>query len=1303
MELSPLPLLLLLISNIFSQHTEENPKATVSIKPAQHVFRGETVTLRCDVYSEGVTSWQYVWYKEGSGRVFSDLQQHTFSPVTESDAGKYFCIGAETGGSRTSLLSDEVTLTVSVPRAVLSVSPQKWLTEGDSVTLICQVNGSSTGWTFSWFTLTLSSDYRYHYDLLSDSSRGAGGNYTVSSADLKHTGVYVCSAERGKPAYNSTISNTQLLWVTENPKARVSIKPAQHVFRGETVTLRCDVYSEGVSSWQYVWYKEGSGRVFSDLQQHTFSPVTESDAGKYFCIGAETGGSRTSRLSDEVTLTVSVPRAVLSVSPQKWLTEGDSVTLICQVNGSSTGWTFSWFTLTLSSDYRYHYDLLSDSSRGAGGNYTVSSADLKHTGVYACSAERGKPAYNSDISNTQLLWVTENPKARVSIKPAQHVFRGETVTLRCDVYSEGVTSWQYVWYKEGSGRVFSDLQQHTFSPVTESDAGKYFCIGAETGGSRTSRLSDEVTLTVSVPRAVLSVSPQKWLTEGDSVTLICQVNGSSTGWTFSWFTLTLSSDNSNHYDLLSDSSRGAGGNYTVSSADLKHTGVYACSAERGKPAFNSTISNTQLLWVTENPKATVSIKPAQHVFRGETVTLRCDVYSEGVTSWQYVWYKEGSGRVFSDLQQHTFSPVTESDAGKYFCYGAERGGSRTSHRSDKVTLTVSVPRAVLSVSPQKWLTEGDSVTLICQVNGSSTGWTFSWFTLTLSSDNSSLYKRLSDSSRGAGGNYTVSSADLKHTGVYACSAERGKPAYNSTISNTQLLWVTENPKARVSIKPAQHVFRGETVTLRCDVYSEGVNSWQYTWYKHTSISVVSELQEHTFSSVTESDAGKYFCIGAESKGSRISHSSDDVTLTVSASVPRAVLSVSPQKWLTEGDSVTLICQVNGSSTGWTFSWFTETVSSDNSNRYKRLSDSSRGAGGHYTVSSADLKHTGVYVCRAERGKPVYHSTISNKQLLWVTGVSPPVSLIVSPSTTQHFTSVSLSLSCEGQSNSAGWRMRRYSDKWGLEDCSSMNGSQTGSTCTIRDTFTGDTGVYWCESESGENSHPVNITVHLNVILESPVHPVTEGETLTLRCLYQHSTPPNLRADFYKDGSLIQSQTTEMIISTVSKSDEGFYSCKHREKGESPESWISVTASSRTSGSDLNPVIVGVTAGLTFLIIVVLVLLWRYRNNKGERSQSLSRVSQQKNSSQTSEQNQSEAGHKTLTSGTAHIYDSLDATINNGISTDTEDIVSGPSELTYAEIELKSTEKQKKKKENKGNTSESSDPVYSQLNLETHQG
>ncbi|KAL7875607.1 hypothetical protein AOLI_G00105700 [Acnodon oligacanthus] len=83
-----------------------------------------------------------------------------------------------------------------------------------------------------------------------------------------------------------------------------------------------------------------------------------------------------------------------------------------------------------------------------------------------------------------------------------------------------------------------------------------------------------------------------------------------------------------------------------------------------------------------------------------------------------------------------------------------------------------------------------------------------------------------------------------------------------------------------------------------------------------------------------------------------------------------------------------------------------------------------------------------------------------------------------------------------------------------------------------------------------------------VILDSPVHPVTEGGPLTLHCLHRDPKPSNLPAELYKEGSLLQTQTTgEMTIRTVSKSDEGLYHCKHPEKGESPQSWISVRGAS----------------------------------------------------------------------------------------------------------------------------------------------
>ncbi|KAK3566875.1 hypothetical protein QTP86_004773 [Hemibagrus guttatus] len=307
------------------------------------------------------------------------------------------------------------------------------------------------------------------------------------------------------------------------------------------------------------------------------------------------------------------------------------------------------------------------------------------------------------------------------------------------------------------------------------------------------------------------------------------------------------------------------------------------------------------------------------------------------------------------------------------------------------------------------------------------------------------------------------------------------------------------------------------------------------------------------------------------------------------------------------------------------------------------------------------------------------------------GESPPVSLIINPSRTQHFTKDSLSLSCEDQSNSTGWTVRRYKHSERVLDCSHW-GSVTGSTCNISFLSTSYTGVYWCESESGENSNPVNITVHDgDVILESPVHPVTEGHPLTLRCLYRNPNPSNLRADFYKDGSVLQNQTTgEMIIQTVSKSDEGFYHCKHPERGESPKSWLSV----RRSMSSIGRVGVAVGLSLAFLFIILLLLLmlliWCCRMKKEK----------QKKTNPTSERNQnqsgaedSQAGHTPLQAEIANIYATVDETDMSETDADAEPSV---RDVTYADIEIKA---KKNSETNKEKASVTADTVYSELKLD----
>ncbi|XP_053089487.1 leukocyte immunoglobulin-like receptor subfamily B member 1 [Pangasianodon hypophthalmus] len=550
------------------------------------------------------------------------------------------------------------------------------------------------------------------------------------------------------------------------------------------------------------------------------------------------------------------------------------------------------------------------------------------------------------------------------------------------------------------------------------------------------------------------------------------------------------------------------------------------------------------------------------------------------------------------MQEFIIRSVTDSDSGDYTCRG-QSSYFQSSEFSDAATLTVSghlhhfiptaKPKPTVRVNPQSSVYTGDTITLSCELQ-QSTGWEFLWY-------KTNQHLQLLNSEQA----HTQVTVDHAGETVYQCQPRRRNYNYYYTeLSDSIRITAKARPKPVASINPDKQVFSGDAVTLRCHIQDESVSSWQYTWYKDASHSPVSSEQVYRISGVEVTHTGKYTCRGAERGGSRSSHFSDAVTLTVSER-PRAVLSVSPQSWLTEGDSVTLSCEVTDSSTDWTFSWYTAVPYRDGLTQIKHnrgysmyvelLSDSSRGSGGNYTLSPAALHHTGVYMCRGERGEPAVHTQYSNPQPLWITGESPPVSLIINLSRTQHFTNDSLSLSCEDQSNSTGWTVRRYTHSEGVLDCSWW-GSVTGSTCKISFLSTLHTGVYWCESESGENSNPVNITVHDgDVILESPVHPVTEGHPLTLRCLYRNTNSSNLPADFYKDGSVLQTQTTrEMIIRTVSKSDEGFYHCKHPERGESLKSWLSV----RQAPFSVLMLISSVVTASPYLLVTIILLVKCYR-------------------------------------------------------------------------------------------------------------
>ncbi|XP_036843299.1 basement membrane-specific heparan sulfate proteoglycan core protein-like isoform X7 [Oncorhynchus mykiss] len=1047
-----------------------------------------------------------------------------------------------------------------VSKAVLTIHPNSsQIFSGESVTLRCVIQGGGvTDWEYRWLTPSPDQCPQKEHVCI------------ISAAEFSHSGDYRCLGSHQQQ--DSKWSDAVRLTVTPLPKATLTVEP-NPVFPGETVTLTCSVRSDSI--WSYQWYKERNDNVVSQSVGHTrtgdtltISNVAESDHGLYWCQGEIQSRSISSIISDLVTITLNaLPVASVSVSPQGLLYSGETVSLQCVIPGY-TDWRYLWF--------RDNQQLPSQTSKAI--DITIPITQTGQAGQYRCEGLRTDQPQRSQPSDDIIISVTALPKATLTVEP-NPVFPGETVTLTCSVESDSI--WSYQWYKDRNYSVVTQSVRHTItgdtltiSRAAESDQGLYWCQGEIQSRSISSIISDPVTITLNaLPVASVSVSPRGLLYSGETVSLQCVIPG-YTDWTYRWFRY-------NHH-LPSQTSKAI--DITIPITLTVQLGQYRCEGLRTDRPQRSQPSNVVTISVTALPTASVKIvTPQGLLYPGETVTLQCDI--SDYTDWTYRWFRYNKKLLIHSRKTITIS--LPDQAGQYQCVGMRKGRPQKSYHSSALPIIITdyQPSTTLTSDKEDVFT-GDRVTLNCTVE--SPGWKFYW------------YRHTPDSTPVTttyGNSYTLSWVSVSDGGQYWCRAGRGDPVYYTLYSDPVQINITERPVAVLTLQPNwTQIFIGETVTMRCDIQGGGDSDWNYRWYKNSPVVIPFNIKpEYRISPVYMSNSGSYTCEGV--KGNKFCKTSEAVKLTVSDQ-PQPVLRISPQ-WLNPGDSVTLSCEVDKTSTDWSFSWY-RTVPyraglpslSDKSYSLQPLSGNVT-TEDSYTLIPAGPTHTGGYVCRAGRGDPVYDTLYSEPQFLWSGDLQPSASLTVNPNRTQHFTSKSLSLICELKGNSTGWRLKRHTETAWSSECPSTWRSITESTCTITSLDTWYSGVFWCESGSGENSNAVNITVNDgDVILESPVHPVTEGDSVTLTCTFRHQgTNSKPKTDFYKDGTLIKNETTgEMTIPAVSKSDEGFYKCKSDE-GESPESWVTMRVPPGSVVSiSLTRLLCGLLVMSPFLLVSIVLMV-----------------------------------------------------------------------------------------------------------------
>ncbi|MGH0171627.1 UNVERIFIED_CONTAM: hypothetical protein FKN15_061529 [Acipenser sinensis] len=350
-------------------------------------------------------------------------------------------------------------VSTELPQTTLTLEPPfPEIFTGETVTLRCGVEGGSAGWKYLW--------YKDSEDTPVLQTAGriiTGDSYTITAA---------------------AVSDSDPVTLTVSDQWVILQTPPQPVFEGDSLTLRCRVWS--YTATRVVFYKDNKQLQYRAGTELSVDRVSKSDEGSYICRAwwwNTTSWAESSSESAEVRVSVRelFNTPTLTVLPGASVWEGEAVTLHCGAHINKQG-----------TQLQYRYSKDNGTVRGAGSQdqHSIPAAGLRDTGRYQCEVEAAGTGLKKRSASVSLTVRALFSRVTLTASPGVTVKEGEVLNLTCEAAVNKIPrpELHYTIVRDGEPVTNStDSALYSIASTEKSHTGSYTCAVESQGVKKSSQ------------------------------------------------------------------------------------------------------------------------------------------------------------------------------------------------------------------------------------------------------------------------------------------------------------------------------------------------------------------------------------------------------------------------------------------------------------------------------------------------------------------------------------------------------------------------------------------------------------------------------------------------------------------------------------------------------------------------------------------------------------------------------------------------------------------------------------------------